>query len=92
MNFVFFLMMQEPVAGWTNTLVTFTLDLPNGTSQGCRMTLSHLLKNEWETLSLFEFIATGDVGEIFFSMMEIKKSYWKKGLTIQNVVTRPVYN
>jgi len=45
-EFVFVLMMQEPVAGWTNTPVTFTLDLPNGTSQGHRMTLSYLPKNE----------------------------------------------
>jgi len=88
----FVVMMKEPVSGWTNSPVTFRLDLPDGTSQSYDMNLSNVPRNEWNTLPIGEFKATRDAGDILFSMREIKKNNWKKGLIIKNIVIRPLYN
>nr|ABJ90339.1 phloem protein 2 [Lycoris aurea] len=88
----FIVMLKEPVSGWQNNPVTLRLDLPDETSQSRNIDLSNVPRNEWKTLVIGEFTASKVAGDVLFSMKEIKKGYWKKGVIIKSVVVRPVYN
>ncbi|XP_020258973.1 uncharacterized protein PHLOEM PROTEIN 2-LIKE A4-like [Asparagus officinalis] len=81
----FVIMMKSP-EGWENSPVTLRLDLPDGKPRVRDIDLSTVPTDTWVTIPVDVFTATTTKGRVGFSMKEITRLLWKRGLIIKCVV------